>query len=116
MYIIFRWIVNALALLLIAAFVPGFGVSSFYTALIAALVLGIVNTLIRPLLLVLTLPVTVLTLGLFSFVVNALMILLTSTIVKGFTVAGFVPAVLAAVSLWVINLFAHWLIEKAKVS
>lgn len=116
MYLIFRWIVNALALLLITAFVPGFGVSSFYTALIAALVLGIVNTLIRPLLSVLTLPVTVLTFGLFSFVINALMILLTSTIVKGFTVAGFVPAVLAAVSLWIINMLAHWLIEKAKVS
>src|SRR3989338_9065764 len=97
MYLIFRWIVNALALLLISSFVPGFGVSSFYTALIAALVLGIVNTLIRPLILVLTLQVTILTLGLFSFVVNALMILLTSTIVKGFTVSGFVPAVLAAV-------------------
>ena len=76
----------------IAYYLPGIGVASFYTALIAALVLGLVNALIRPIILVLTLPVNILTLGLFTLVVNALMFLLVATIVKGFTVAGFGPA------------------------
>lgn len=113
-YLIFRWIINALALLLVAYVVPGFGVASLYTALIAALVLGLVNALVRPLLFVLTLPVTILTLGLFTFVLNALMIWLVSTIVKGFTVDGFVPALLAAVILWLVSLLTNWLIEQAK--
>ena len=113
-YLLFRWVINAVALLVVANVVPGFGVSTFYTALIAALVLGLVNALIRPLLFILTLPVTILTLGLFTFVLNALMILLVSTIVKGFTVEGFVPALLAALLLWVISLGTNWLIKEAK--
>lgn len=113
-YIIFRWVINALALLLVAYVVPGFGVASLYTALIAALVLGLVNALVRPLLFILTLPVTIFTLGLFTFVLNALMIWLVSTMVKGFTVDGFVPALLAAVILWLVSLLTNWLIEQAK--
>ncbi|MBM5789576.1 phage holin family protein [Candidatus Parcubacteria bacterium] len=113
-YLLFRWVLNALALLLVAYAVPGFGVASLYAALIAAFVLGLVNALVRPLLFILTLPVTILTLGLFSFVVNALMIWLVSTIVKGFTVEGFVPALLAAVILWLVSLLTNWLIEQAR--
>lgn len=116
MYLIFRWIMNALALLIAAAVVPGFGIASFYTALIGALVLGIVNTLIRPILFVLTLPVNLLTFGLFSFVLNALMLWLVGTIVKGFAVEGFVAALLAALIIWVVNSITYWLIEKAKHS
>ena len=115
-YILFRWVINAVALLVVANVVPGFGVDTFYSALIAALVLGLVNALIRPLLFILTLPVTILTLGLFTFVINALMILLVSTIVKGFTVEGFVPALLAALLLWVISLGTNWVIKEAKQS
>jgi putative membrane protein len=107
-YLLFRWVINAVALLIVANVVPGFGVSTFYTALIAALVLGF--------LFILTLPVTILTLGLFTFVLNALMILLVSTIVKGFTVEGFVPALLAALLLWVISLGTNWIIKEAKHS
>lgn len=113
-YLILRWILNALALLLVAYVVPGFGVASLYTALIAALVLGLANALIRPLLFILTLPVTILTLGLFTFVLNALMIWLVSTIVKGFTIEGFVPALLAAIILWVVSIITNWLIDQAK--
>jgi putative membrane protein len=113
-YLIFRWILNAIALLFVAYVVPGFGVASLYTALIAALILGLVNALVRPLLFVLTLPVTILTLGLFTFVLNALMILLVSTIVKGFTVDGFVPALFGAIVIWVISLVTNWVIDKAK--
>jgi len=93
-YLIFRWVINAIALLLVAYLVPGFVVASFYNALIAALVLGLVNALIRPLLFILTLPITILTLGLFTFVINALMIWFVSTVVDGFDVAGFTPEVL----------------------
>ncbi|TAL50271.1 phage holin family protein [Patescibacteria group bacterium] len=115
-YLLFRWVINALALLIVANIVPGFGVDTFYSALIAALVLGLVNALIRPLLFILTLPVTILTLGLFTFVINAFMILLVSTIVKGFTVEGFVPALLAALLLWVISLATNWIIKEARES
>ena len=115
-YLILRWIVNALALMLTAFVVPGFGVTSLYTALIAALVLGLVNALVRPLLFLLTLPVTLLTLGLFTFVLNALMIWLVSTIVKGFTVEGFVPALLAALFLWAVSVATNWLLDQARYS
>ena len=115
-YILFRWIINAVALLLVANIVPGFTIDSFYSALIAALVLGLVNALVRPLFLILTLPVTILTLGLFTFVINAFMIWLVSTVVKGFTIDGFVPALLAALLLWVCSLLTNWLIAQSKES
>lgn len=116
MSLIVRWMLNAIALLLAAYFVPGFHVQSFYAALIAALILGLVNALIRPVVVILTLPVTIVTLGLFLFVVNALMILLVSTIVKGITVDGFIPALMAAVFLWVVGMGTNWLIKQAKES
>ena len=116
MKLIFRWLINAIALLIVANVVPGFGVDSFYTALIAALVLGLVNALIRPILLILTLPINILSLGLFTFVLNALMVWLVSTIVKGFTVEGFVPAFLAALALWIVSMATNWLITHAEES
>ena len=116
MKLLFRWIINAIALLIVANVVPGFQVSSFYTALIVALVLGLANAVVRPILLILTLPITVVTLGLFVFVVNALMILLVSTVVKGFTVEGFAPAFLAGLALSIISLGTNWLIRHAEKS
>src|SRR3989338_4261578 len=86
MTLIFRWVINALALIIIANIVPGFGVDGLYTALIAALVLGLANALIRPILFILTLPITIITLGLFTFVLNALMVWLARTVAKGFEV------------------------------
>jgi len=115
-YILFRWVINAIALIVVANLVPGFGVDTFYHALIAALILGLVNALVRPLFFILTLPITILTLGLFTFVINAFMIWLVSTIVEGFEVTGFVPALLAALLLWVISLATNWLIKHAKES
>jgi putative membrane protein len=115
-YILFRWVINALALIIVANVVPGFGIETFYNALIAALILGLVNALVRPLFFILTLPVTIITLGLFTFVINALMIWLASTIVEGFVVEGFAPALLAALLLWVISLATNWLIKQAKES
>ena len=111
--LIVRWFLNALALLIVAWLLEGHGfrVTNFYTALIAALVLGFVNATLRWVLIVLTLPVTILTLGLFTLVINALMILLVSTIVKGFDVAGFGPAFLAAILLWGLSFVISWLLE-----
>jgi putative membrane protein len=91
------WLINALALLALPYVVPSVQVDSIYTALIAALLLGLVNTLIRPVLLLLTLPVTVLTLGLFVFVINGLLFWFVASFVKGFTVGGFWSAVLGAI-------------------
>lgn len=89
-------VVVALALLLAAYIVPGVVVGSFVVALVAAIVLGIVNLLVRPVLFILTLPVTILTLGLFSFVLNALMLMLAAYFVDGFNVSGFMPALLTS--------------------
>lgn len=116
MYLLFRWVINAIALIAIAYIVPGFGVETFWNALIAALVLGLVNAMIRPIIVVLTLPVNIMTLGLFTFVINALMIWLVSTIVKGFQVEGFVPAFLAALLLWAVSLVTNFIIKQAKKS
>lgn len=102
--ILLRWLINALALLIVANVVPGFTVVSLYAALVAAVILGLLNAVIRPILLILTLPINVLTLGLFTFVVNAIVIYLASTVVKGFDVANFGAAVWAAVALWLISI------------
>ena len=112
MKLLLRWLLSALALMGIAYYLPGIGVANFYTALIAALVLGLVNALIRPIILVLTLPVNILTLGLFTLVVNALMFLLVATVVKGFTVAGFWPAFWGALIMTLVGWVVSGLLKK----
>ncbi len=97
MKIVVRWLLLAAALLLVANVAPGVSVASFGTALIAAFVLGLLNTLVRPLLVLLTLPVTLLTLGLFLFVVNALMFWAAASLLAGFAVAGFWAALLGSI-------------------
>jgi len=86
------WMLNALALIAVANFVPGIHVEGFGAALIAAFFLGLVNTLIRPLLLLLTLPVTVITLGLFIFVINGLLFWTVGSVLRGFIVDSFCTA------------------------
>ena len=112
MQLLLRWLLNALALIAVANIVPGIHVDTFYHALIAALILGLVNALVRPILILLTLPVTVLTLGVFVLVINALMILLVSTIVQGFMVASFSSAFLGAIVLWIISMLTNWFIQQ----
>lgn len=97
MKIIVRWLLLAAALLLVAHLYSGVVVASFTSALIAALVLGLLNTLVRPLLVILTFPVTLLTLGLFLFVINALMFWAAAEVLKGFNVAGFGAALIGSV-------------------
>ncbi len=96
MKLIVRWLLLAAALLLVAYVYPGVTIASFWSAMIAALVLGLLNTLVRPLLVLLTLPVTLVTLGLFLFVINALMFWSASGLLSGFNVAGFGAALIGS--------------------
>ncbi len=97
------WFISALAVLITAYLLPGVHVDSFVSALIVALVLGIINAFIKPILIILTLPIGILTLGLFTFVINALLILLTANLVPGFTVDGFLWAIIFSIVLSIVN-------------
>ena len=96
MKLILKWLLAACALLLVAYLYPGVQIESFTSALIAALVVGLLNTLVRPVLVILTLPVTVVTLGLFLFVINALMFWGAASLLDGFHVNGFWAAMLGS--------------------
>jgi len=96
MKMLVRWFLLAAALLLVAHLYPGVSVQSFASAMIAALVLGLFNAVLRPLLVVLTLPVTLLTLGLFLFVINALMFWSAASLLEGFGVTGFAAALIGS--------------------
>lgn len=101
------WIVNALALLALPYVVPTIQVAGFGTALLVAVVLGLINTLLRPLLVLLTLPVTLLTLGLFIFVINALLFQLAGSLIDGFQVGGFWSALIGSIAYSLIS----WLLS-----
>ena len=103
MKILLVWLINAAALFALPYLFDSIRVDTFYTALIVALILSIINTLIRPVLLILTLPITVVTLGLFILVLNGLLLWFVASFVKGFTIAGFWPAVFGAIVYSVIS-------------
>mgnify|MGYP001370428986 FL=1 len=103
MKLLLVWLINAVALVAVAYLLPGIAVSSFVVALIAALVLGLVNAVIRPVLIVLTLPATLLTLGLFIFAINGLLFWLVGSFVTGFVVAGFWWGVLGAIAYSIVS-------------
>ena len=105
-----RWILNAAALLLVAYLYPGVSVESFFAAAIAALVLGLINAVVRPILVILTLPATILTLGLFIFVINALLFWFVAEIVHGFRVTGFGAALLGSILYSIFTLLTSWLL------
>jgi len=111
-YLLIRWIVITTAILLAAVILPGIHVESLAAALAAAAILGIINTFMRPVLLILTLPLTILTLGLFAFIINALMLLLVSAFVPGFKIDGFGWAFLGALLISVISWIANRFISK----
>ena len=104
MNIIIKWLLNSLVIFVAAYLLPGIHVANFLTALAIALILGILNLTIRPLIIILTLPLTIVTLGLFLLVINALMILLTSSLVPGFEVEGFWWAFLFSIFVSIIHL------------
>ena len=112
MTLLLVWILNAVALLVVAYILPGIVVASFWSAMWAALVLGLINMLVKPLFVLLTLPITIVTVGLFLFVINALMFWLAGSILKGFQVNGFWWAVGGAFLYSLISGFLTNLINK----
>ena len=104
MKLIVNWLLSALSLMIAAYVIPGFEVSDFGSAMIAALVIGLANATIGLLLKILTFPLTLLTFGLFWFVINALILILASEFVPGFNIRGLVPAFFGAILLSVVNL------------
>ena len=105
MNLLVNWLLSALSLIIVAHVVRGFDVTGFGAALIAALVIGLVNATVGLFLKIVTFPLTLLSLGLFWFVINALMLKLASAFVPGFTIQGFVPAFFGAIVLSLVNLF-----------
>jgi putative membrane protein len=103
MYLILQWLLSAVSLVIVAHIVPGFMVRSFGSALLAALVIGLVNATIGIVLKILTFPLTIVTFGLFLLVINALMIMLASSMLDGFHVSGFWPAFFGAIVLAILN-------------
>ena len=104
-----HWALSALCLLAVAHLVPGFRVRGFGTALIAALLIGLINSTLGLLLKIVTFPLTILTFGLFWFVINALMLELAAFFVPGFEVRGFWPAFWGSLVLSILNLIVRWL-------
>jgi putative membrane protein len=102
--LLLNWLLSTVALLIVTRIVPGFEISSFWVALIAAVVVGIINATIGLILKILTFPLTIVTIGLFWFVINALMLKLAAGLVPGFQIIGFLPAFLGAIVLSIINL------------
>lgn len=99
MKFIARFFFSVLVLLVISEYVPGISVDSLYAAVIATVVLGLLNAVVRPVLLILTLPITVLTLGLFTFVINAGLFMFAASFLEGLWVEGFVPALIGSLVL-----------------
>ncbi len=109
-----KWLVSALALFIVVRIVPGFSVSSFGTILIAALVIGLLNATIGLVLKVLTFPITLFTLGIFWFVINAIILELASALVSGFQIRSFWWAFVGAIVLSVVNMILHALIPEPR--
>lgn len=93
----------ATSVMIAAYLIPGVTINSFFSALFVALFLGIINILIRPVLILITLPINILTLGLFTFVINAILVLLASSVIKGFEVGGFWTAMFFSIVLSIVN-------------
>ena len=110
-FLLFLWAVLTMAILLASHLIPGIYVRDFLSAFIAAALLGVLNVLLRPLLLLLTLPLTILTFGLFTFVINAFLLMMVSGVISGFAVRGFGAAVLGAIVISVVGILFNILAE-----
>lgn len=110
--ILLRWLVQTLAILVAAGLLDGIRINGFFSALFAAAILGILNALLRPLLLILTLPINILTFGLFTFVINALMLMMASGVIGGLEVAGFWSALGASLLISLVSWFLNSFISE----
>jgi putative membrane protein len=111
MKFILKLLITAVSLIAVAYIVPGILLTGFYPAIIAALLLGILNALVRPILVLLTLPITILTLGLFIFIINAGIFIFVASFVDGFAVSGFFSALLGSVLVSIVSGIAHRIID-----
>ncbi|MDO8451598.1 MAG: phage holin family protein [bacterium] len=111
MRLLANWLLSAISVMLVSSLVPGFRVDGLSGALFASLVIGLLNAVVRPFLLLLTLPINLLTLGLFTFVLNALLLILASTLSPGFHVDGFGAAFLGSILLSVVTTILHSLVK-----
>jgi putative membrane protein len=109
---ILKILCSAVAVLVSAYIIPGVSVNTYVTAIIVAIVLGCLNTFVKPILIILTLPITILTLGIFYLLINALMVIITASIVKGFQVDSVLSAFLFGISVSVINSFLNIFLDK----
>lgn len=107
MGLIIRLLISAVAVLIASYIIPGVTVTSFGTALIVAIVLGLLNAIVKPILVILTIPITILTLGLFYLVINVLMVYLAASLVSGFAVSGFIAALLFSILVTIVT----WVID-----
>ncbi|MEM8847186.1 MAG: phage holin family protein [Bacteroidota bacterium] len=114
MSFILRLLLNALAVIILAYALPGVGVDSFITALLVAVVLGILNFLVKPLLVILTLPITIITLGLFLLIINAIIILVAANFISGFQVDGVLWAIIFSILLSILQSILHSLFKEDK--
>ncbi len=112
-HLFLRWIVLSVAVLVAAYLVPGISVAGFFSALSAAALLGILNAVLRPLLVLLTLPITLLSFGLFLLVINAVLLILVSGVIRGFDVAGFFPALFGSILISAVNWALNALLARA---
>ncbi|OGF71060.1 hypothetical protein A3B18_03890 [Candidatus Giovannonibacteria bacterium RIFCSPLOWO2_01_FULL_46_13] len=108
MEILTRWIINTLVVLAVAYILPGVHVDGYFAAFVAALAIGVINTVVKPILFLLTLPITILTLGIFALALNALLLMLASAIVPGFEIAGFWSALIFGIILTIVHLAFHF--------
>ncbi len=114
MRLLLHWILSALALLIVSYIVPGFVLTGIVAALIAAVVIGLINATLGLILKVVTFPLTILTLGIFWLVINALMLELASAVVPGFHISSFGAAFVGAIVLALINMVMRWLMPKKR--
>lgn len=113
MALLLQWVLSAIALILVSKIVPGFHVQGLWPALIAALVIGLLNATVGFLLKIITFPLSILTLGIFLLVINGLMILLASAVVPGFRVNGFAPAFWGAIVLAILGMIIKAIVKEA---
>lgn len=111
-HFLLTWLITAISLMLTAYIVPGFIIKSFGAAVVAAIVLGLVNAIVKPILVLLTLPLTIVTLGLFLFVINAITIWFAGVLTPGFDVAGFVPALLGSIVLTAVASVINFVLDR----
>lgn len=105
---IIRWIITIIAIILSAYLIPGVSVEGFWSAFWVSIFIGLINITLKPILIILTLPINIVTLGLFTFIINGVLILLASSVIQGFSVAGLMPAIIFSIVL----AFMNWILNK----